>query len=197
MFILYAVLAGLVIGLVSGGSPDRLGRLRFRWGVLIALGMLVQVALFSTPLGASIGDAAPVAYIASNLMVLSAVAVNLAIRGLAIVLAGGLSNLLAIVANQGFMPVSADALIAMGRQPKDGYTNSALLDHVNLAPLTDVFAMPTFFPVANVFSIGDVLIGVGAALAIVATMHGRGPITDTVPSVGGDDPAAELGASAH
>ena len=36
--------------------------------------------------------------------------------------------------------------------------------------------MPTWIPVANVFSVGDVLIGVGAAIAIVAAMHGRGPL---------------------
>ena len=29
---------------------------------------------------------------------------------------------------------------------------------------------------ANIFSIGDVLIGVGAAMAVVAAMHGRGPL---------------------
>lgn len=194
MFILYAVLAGLVLGLLTRGSPDRLGRLRFRWGVLIALGMLAQVSLFSTPLGDMIGDRAPLVYIGSNLVVLFAVAVNLAIRGLALVLAGGLSNLIAVVANGGYMPVSADALAAMGRAPQGGYSNSALLDHVNLAPLTDIFAMPTFFPAANVFSVGDVLIGVGAAIALVAAMHGHGPF---VAADDGEAPHLEAGAPAH
>ena len=35
--------------------------------------------------------------------------------------------------------------------------------------------MPIWLPIANVFSVGDVLIGVGVAVAIVAGMHGRGP----------------------
>ena len=64
----------------------------------------------------------------------------------------------------------------MGRLPKEGYTNSRLVDGVVLGPLTDLFAMPAWLPVANVFSVGDVLIGVGAAIAIVAAMHGRGPL---------------------
>ena len=63
----------------------------------------------------------------------------------------------------------------MGRLPEEGYSNSRLLDGVVLGPLTDMFAMPTWIPLANVFSVGDALIGVGAAIAIVAAMHGRGP----------------------
>ena len=75
------------------------------------------------------------------------------------------------------MPVSPEAVVAMGRVPKEGYSNSRLVDGVVLGPLTDIFAMPTWIPVANVFSVGDVLIGVGAAIAVVAAMHGRGPLT--------------------
>ena len=82
VFILYAVLAGLVIGLLTGGSAARLGDLRFRWAPLIALGMVVQLLLFSTPLGDAIGPAAPVVYVTSNVAVLVAVGRNLAIPGL-------------------------------------------------------------------------------------------------------------------
>jgi hypothetical protein len=176
MFILYAVVAGLVIGLLTGGSAARLGDLRFRWAPLIALGMAGQVLLFSSPLGDAIGPAAPVVYVASNVAVLAAVWRNIAIPGLPLVLVGGAANLVAIVANRGYMPVSPDALIAIGRAPHDGYSNSRLVDDVVLGPLTDLFAMPSWVPMANIFSIGDVLIGVGAAMAVVAAMHGRGPL---------------------
>lgn len=173
MFILYAVLAGLVIGLLTGGSASRLGDLRFRWAPLIAVGLAVQVLLFSSPLGDAIGPAAPVVYVASNVAVLVAVWRNLAIPGLPLVLLGGIANLVAIVANRGYMPVSPDAAAGMGRVPREGYTNSRLVEGVVLEPLTDLFAMPTWVPMANVFSIGDVLIGVGVAIATVAAMHGR------------------------
>ena len=182
MFILYAVLAGLVIGLLSGGSTARLGELRFAWAPLIALGIVVQLALFSTPLGDALGPAAPAVYLASNVAVLAAVWRNLAIPGLVLVLVGGASNLLAIIANGGYMPVSPEALAAMGRLPREGYSNSRLVDGVVLGPLTDLFAMPTWVPAANVFSVGDVLIGVGAAIAIVAAMHGRGPRIERGPA---------------
>ena len=178
MFILYAVVAGLLIGLVTGGSPSRLGDLRFRWAPLIAIGMAVQLLLFSSPLGNALGPAAPAVYIASNALVLVAVASNLAIPGFVLVLLGGLSNLIAIVANGGYMPVSHDALVAIGRGAREGYSNNVQTEQVLLWPLTDLFAMPAWVPMANIFSVGDVLIGVGAAIAVVAAMHGRGPLRE-------------------
>ncbi len=181
MFILYGVLLGLVIGVLSGGAPAGLGQLRFRWGALVMGGMALQLLLFSSPLGDTLGAAAPVVYMGTNAAVLVAVARNLAIPGLPAVLLGGAANLLAMIANGGYMPVSRGAMEAMGRAHGSGYSNSALLDNVQLAPLTDIFAMPTWLPVANVFSIGDVLIGVGVAVAIVAGMHGRGPRIDAAP----------------
>ena len=189
MFILYAVVAGLLIGLVTGGSPSRLGDLRFRWAPLIALGMVGQLLLFSTSLGAALGDAAPAAYVLSNAFVLIAVLRNLAVPGLALVFIGGAANLVTIVANGGFMPVSHEAIVAMGRLPKGGYSNSKLVDSVVLGPLTDIFAMPTWIPLANVFSVGDALIGIGAAIAVVAAMHGRAPMTARAAAVIQGEPA--------
>jgi hypothetical protein len=143
---------------------------------LIVLGMAVQLLLFSSPLGNVLGEAAQVAYVISDLAVLTAVAANIAIPGLVIVLAGGASNLLAIVANGGFMPASPDALAVVGRLPQSAFSNSVSSGAANLAPLTDLFAMPPWVPLANVFSVGDILIGVGVAVAVVAAMHGKGPI---------------------
>ena len=99
-------------------------------------------------------------------------------------LIGGAANLVTIVANGGYMPVSPEAVAAMGRLPKEGYSNSKLVEGVVLGPLTDIFAMPTWIPLANVFSVGDALIGIGAAIAVVAAMHGRAPLTTrTSPAV--------------
>lgn len=204
MFILYAVVAGLLIGLVTGGSASRLGDLRFRWAPLIAIGMAVQLLLFSSPLGNALGAAAPFVYIASNALVLVAVASNLAIPGFVLVFLGGLSNLVAIVANGGYMPVSHDALVAIGRGARDGYSNNVQTEQVLLWPLTDLFAMPAWVPMANIFSVGDVLIGVGAAIAVVAAMHGRGPLRErpapsapATPAVAASPATDTGGASLH
>jgi len=178
VFILYAVIAGLLIGLLTGGSASRLGDLRIAWAPLIALGLAVQLLLFSSPIGDALGPAAPALYVLSNAVVLVAVARNLAIPGFVLVLLGGISNLMAIVANGGYMPVSHDALVAIGRGAREGYSNNVQSGNVVLAPLTDLFAMPAWIPMANIFSVGDVLIGVGAAIAVVAAMHGRGPLRE-------------------
>jgi uncharacterized protein DUF5317 len=159
---------------VTGGRISRLAMLRFRWAPAIVLGLVVQLGLFSSPLGDALGPAAPWVYLGSTVLVLVAVARNVAIPGLALVVVGGACNALAILANGGYMPVGSAALAAMGRPEAVGYSNSRLVEDVRLWPLTDVFAMPTWMPAANVFSVGDVLIGVGVAAAIVLAMHERG-----------------------
>jgi hypothetical protein len=196
VFILYAIVAGLIIGVATGGSPARLGDLRFRWAPVVALGLLVQVGLFSTPIGAALGPLAPWAYVGSTAIVLAAVARNLHIRGMALVLLGGLSNAVAIAANGGYMPVSAAALDAMGRSESTGYSNSRLAEDVRLAPLTDIFTMPAWLPAANVFSLGDILIALGATILIVAAMHRGAP---ALASRSGDPDASSApgGATAH
>ncbi len=189
MFILYAVVAGLVIGLVSGGSTARLGDLRFSWAPLIVVGMVAQLLLFSSGVGDALGPLAPVVYVASNVAVLAAVWKNRAIPGLLLVLLGGAANLVAICANGGYMPVNHDALVALGRGTSEGYVNSRYLDGAVLGPLTDMFAMPAWVPMANIFSVGDVLIGVGATIAIVAAMHGRAPMVSAVTEPSESAPA--------
>jgi hypothetical protein len=196
VFILYAIVAGLIVGLVTGGSPARLGDLRFRWAPAIALGLFVQVALFSTPFGGALGPLAPWVYVASNVLVLAAVAANLSIPGMVLVLLGGLSNVVAIAANGGYMPVSAAALDAMGRSESTGYSNSRLAEDVRLAPLTDIFTMPAWLPAANVFSLGDILIALGATILIVAAMH-RGAPALASRSGDPDTSSAPGGATAH
>jgi hypothetical protein len=173
MFMLYAVPIGLLLGLLLGGRPEGLSALRFRWGAVALLGFAVQIALFSEPVSERIGSAGPAVYVASTLAVLVAVCRNVpAIRGLALVALGAASNLTAIVANGGFMPAAPGALAALGKSAPAGYSNSTVLAAPVLEPLTDLFALPRWMPFANVFSIGDVLIGLGVGLVIVVAMRG-------------------------
>ncbi|TMD29436.1 MAG: hypothetical protein E6I94_06620 [Chloroflexi bacterium] len=171
MFILYAVLVGLLVGVLAGGRASGLGRVRFRWAPLVFAGFLTQVVLFSAPVAERVGWLGAPIYVASTALVLVVLLRNMAVPGLPIVALGALSNFLAIVANGGYMPASAGALAALGKSPAAGYSNSAVVADPALAPLTDVFALPARLPFANVFSIGDVLIGVGVAAAIVVAMR--------------------------
>ena len=171
MFILYAVVIGLVVGLLAGGRIAGLAELRIRWSPLIAVGLLAQVLLFSEAVASRVGDLGPPLYIASTLMVVAAVLRNLSIPGIPIVVLGAACNLAAIATNGGYMPASRSALEASGKAAPVIYSNSSVVPDPALWPLTDIFALPSWLPLANVFSIGDVLIGVGIAMAIVVAMH--------------------------
>ena len=172
MFILYAIPVGIVAGYLLGGRMDRLARVRFRWAPLALLGLAAQVALFSDPLAEAVSEAGPAIYVASTALVLVAVLRNLDIPGVAIVALGAASNLVAILANGGYMPADAGALAAIGGI-EAGYSNSSTVANPALAPLTDIFAIPAWVPFANVFSVGDVLIGIGVAVTIAIGMRGN------------------------
>jgi hypothetical protein len=174
VFILYAVPIGIVIGYALGGRLERLGGLRLRWAPLALLGLGVQVLLFTDPLGAWVGGAAPAIYVASTAIVLVAVLRNVAIPGVALIAVGASCNLAAIAANGGWMPADPKALASVGGLPT-GPSNSIVVADPALRPLTDLFALPSSLPFANVFSLGDVLIGVGIAATVALAMRDARP----------------------
>jgi hypothetical protein len=171
MFLLYAVVVGLLFGLALRGRPSGLASLDFRWAPLAIAGFAVQIALFSAPISERVGDLGPAIYVASTGVVLLVVLRNIRITGLAVVALGAASNLAAIIANGGYMPASPSAAAAAGRSVASTYSNSAIIGDPALAPLTDIFALPRWLPLSNVFSIGDVLIGLGIVVAIVVAMR--------------------------
>lgn len=170
MFILYAIPIGLLVGLVGGGHLDNLASVRFRLAPLAVVALAIQIALFSSLADGLAPDLGRAIYVASTALVLIVVVANLRIAGVPLIVLGAASNLAAIVANGGAMPASPDALAALGFGV-DGHTNSIVVGHPVLAPLTDVFAMPAWLPMANVFSVGDLAIGLGVAVAIVSAMR--------------------------
>jgi hypothetical protein len=172
VFILYAIPIGVVLGLLTGGRLDRLGSLRFEWAWLALAGLLLQVLLFS-PMASGVVEprTGALIYVASTAAVLASVLRNVRVPGLALVALGAVSNLLAVTANGGVMPTTAKALATAGLKPVDGLSNSAVLADPALAPLTDVYALPAWVPLANVFSVGDVLIGVGIVVVIAFGMR--------------------------
>jgi hypothetical protein len=179
MFILYALLVGLLIGALSGGRVAGLAALHIRWAGVIVFGLFVQIVLFTDAVAAQVGDLGPVIYVASTLLVLAAVARNYAIPGMLVVAAGAAMNLAAILANGGYMPAGESAMAALGKAEPTIYSNSAVIPEPALWFLTDIFAMPEGMPFANVFSPGDVVIGIGIAIVIVVAMRRPVPAAAT------------------
>jgi hypothetical protein len=170
VFILYAVPVGIAAGLLLGGKLDRLADLRLRWAALAVVGLLAQAALFTDSIGTAVGDAAPAIYVASTVAVLAAVLRDIRVAGMPLVALGAASNLAAILANGGYMPADPAAYASVVAEGS-GYSNSVVTADPALRPLTDLFALPPGFPLANVYSLGDVLIGIGVATLIVYAMR--------------------------
>jgi hypothetical protein len=168
--IFYGLLIGLAVGSIAGGSWSRLAMIEVRWWWAGLAAIALQLLLFSTPLGSAIGPWAPVAYVLSTAAVLVAVLANLRMPGFRILSAGAMTNLAAVVTNGGYMPSTETALRIADRGHETGYTNSAVVSHPNLAVFTDIFAIPSWMPLANVFSIGDVLIAAGLAVVVAQAM---------------------------
>ena len=171
MFMLWAIPIGIVVGLVAGGSIGNLASFRFRWAWLAVAGLAIQIPLFTATGDAIAGAAGPAIYIASTAAVFVTVLRNIRVTGMPIVALGSLSNLVAIAANGGAMPADPEALAIAGIEDAGSHTNSVVLADPALRPLTDIFGLPAWLPFANVFSVGDVLIGVGIVIVIVVAMR--------------------------
>lgn len=175
MLLLYAIVAGLLVGSVAGGRLSALSRLHIRWLWLAVGGLLFQFALFSPAVAERIGDPGPLLYVASTLVVFAVLLRNLGLPGLPVVALGAALNLLVIIGNGGYMPSDPSAwqaLTGVAAVPTVDFTNSALIGPGTTLPwLGDVFLLPRPIPLANVFSIGDVLIAVGIAWCIARSMH--------------------------
>jgi hypothetical protein len=174
MVLAEAAIAGILLGLVSGGRLGALGELRIRHVEFVYGAILLQIGAFpsgvfpwSTPDGI-----ARVLWLVSFALLIGFAAVNRAVRGVALVFAGLASNLAAVVANGGLMPASPHAVRAAGLAYRL-HNNSISVVHPHLAWLTDRWAVPAWIPLGNVFSVGDVLIAAGIIATIVLAMHAR------------------------
>jgi hypothetical protein len=156
----------------AGGRLSRLENVRLRWLWLVVLALVIQVALVKL---APSGSFARTAHIATYVLAGACVLRNLReLEFLWVVALGGLLNFIAIAANGGVMPASSAALASAGLDVRSGeFANSDLVENAHVAFLGDVFAIPAGWPGANVFSVGDVLIVLGAFLVLHAATGSR------------------------
>jgi hypothetical protein len=144
--------------LLAGGDLRRLGDLRFRGSWVVLLALVAQVVVISVIPGENHTVLASV-HLATYAAAGWFVVMNRRIRGILVIAVGAASNALAIAVNRGTLPASRSALERAGLHlnPHE-FLNSGVLAHPHLAFLGDVLATPSWVPLANVFSIGDVLI---------------------------------------
>lgn len=159
------LLAALLVP-VLGGSFLKLRHTKiYDPEVLIASFVVQVVAIGLIPASAPEGIGASI-HLASYALALWFVYANRRLAGVWVVAFGGLLNLAPIIANHGVMPASPAAVARAGLDDAHGFENSAPVEHARLQALGDAYAVPSSVPLANVFSIGDVVLGVGCALIL-------------------------------
>jgi len=171
------VLVALVVGLLLGGklavladTPIRGMRFAFAAIGLQIVAFPSGVLPWQTP-----SSAARLLWLVSYALLIAMLLRNTRLLGVRILVLGLLSNLAAIVANGGLMPVRPSALAA-AHHVYSVHNNSIKIARPHLAGLVDRWAVPHWIPFGNVYSVGDVLIAIGVFLAVVAAMRAPRPV---------------------
>ena len=180
MFIIYAVILGILLGLICGGNLKFLVQRPLYWKLLAICAFLIQIVIFSDiPFAKSLsGNVITILHIISYIFLLAFWIRNIKVPGIPVIGAGIFSNSLVIILNGGYMPTFSKNLentsvsnAAEAISRGDAVHNSIETTRSTLLPwLGDIFYMPSWVPFSNVFSIGDILIAAGICIYLVVNM---------------------------
>jgi hypothetical protein len=150
---------------LTGGSLRRLADLRLRWIPLAVAALAVQ--LFVVTIWPRMPHPLAIAgHLISYAMLGAVVWANRKLPGMLLIGIGAGLNFLAILINGGTLPASAGALRAAGVRERAGFDNTGVLAHPHLAWLGDTMVTPSWLPLRNVLSVGDLVLLAGAALLV-------------------------------
>ncbi len=161
MIWLVALVVGLVVGLLAGGSIDNFARLRFRWPLLVLGAVVVREVVLLTPVG-RLDGARYVYVLALGAIVAWTVWHFDRLPGIWLVTAGGVANLTVILANAGRMPVASDLAGALLRRGHVG-------QYILMGPDTQLNFLGDWIsigPIPEAYSPGDLVIALGIALVV-------------------------------
>jgi hypothetical protein len=165
LLVALVIVAALTVPLF-GGRLGRLAdvRLRHAWSLGAALALQILIISVVPSLPEVLGQ---VVHLVTYALAAVFLVANRDLVGFWVVALGTACNVIAIAANNGVMPATEGALRTAGLATASAeFENSTVVDGARLQFLGDVFAIPKSWPLANVFSVGDVLIVVGVALVL-------------------------------
>ena len=166
MLILIVAAVALASVPLAGGRLSALADLKIRsLGLLVAALVLKFAVILVLPEEgwAFHGTVHVMAYVLGGFFLLA----NRRLPGFWLIATGGLMNFAAIAANGGVMPSTHGAFGQAGLAVTVGrFSNSAPISDPNLGFLGDIFSTPSGWPFANVFSMGDICIVLGLAVAL-------------------------------
>ena len=183
MILAAAVLVALLIGLLRGGDLRRLAQLPFKWGwlALVAFGSQLYLIYAPEPVGQGLGSPRVILLVLSYVLLLAVVWQNRRLPGVWVMGIGFVANLSVMLLNGGYMPITPEALAAVGhaRNAQSSQTGARVMATKDvILPreatvawwLADIFVLAPPFPIPTVFSLGDALIALGAFWLLQATL---------------------------
>jgi hypothetical protein len=170
-----AILVAVAIGLVRGYSLQQLADLPLRWGwlALVAFGLQIYLIYFPEPQNQGLLSPQLGLLALSYALLFVFTWQNRRLPGMWIVGAGFLANLTVMLLNGGYMPITPEALAQVGHTSRATglSTGSRIMATKDIVLpreatlawwLSDIFVLAPPFPLPTVFSLGDVLIALGA-----------------------------------
>ena len=164
MLIAALVVVAVLTVPLTGGRWSHLAAFRPRGTWLLWLALGVQIVQFGV---VDLGSIDELVHVGTYLLAAAFLAMNWRVPGVWLIALGGLSNGLTIALNHGTLPARAAALREAGLHVRNtDFVNSGVMAHARLPWLGDVFAVPKGVPLANVFSVGDVVLVLGAFVVV-------------------------------
>jgi hypothetical protein len=162
---------GILLGVAGGGNLSNLARLKFRWPLLLVAAVVLRYVVIFSPLS-HLEGAQYVYAVSLALIVLWTVWHFKRLPGVWMVTAGGVLNLIVVVANTGRMPVAPD----LARLQLGGALNQrgTIGQYTLMGPNTHLNGLGDWIslgPLPEAYSPGDLLIAIGIALVILVALH--------------------------
>jgi hypothetical protein len=155
---------------LTGAKLGRLAELRLRALWLGPLALALQVLIVNvSPQGNHTVHA--VVHVSTYALLIAFLWINRAIAGTRTLALGTLCNTVAILSNGGVMPASRTAQRLAGLVEGAGFHNSAAVAHPHLLWLGDIIPVPG--PLANVLSVGDLIIFSGMLILLHTACRAR------------------------
>lgn len=185
--ILIAISLVLLLGLMAvGGRVSNLAQMKIKWGWLAPLAFFLQACLIFVPgeVAGGLLSSRALILILSNGLLFVVVWHNRRLPGVKLIGLGLLLNLIVMVMNGGFMPITPEALVRTGYDGnvprlETGYlvgrTKNVVIEpgEARLWFLSDILVIPRPFPIPSAMSVGDLFIVGGIFLFLRHSMSPR------------------------
>ncbi|WP_251548770.1 DUF5317 domain-containing protein [Neobacillus muris] len=162
------IIISVIIGFLRKGNLKALGNLKFKWGWIFPLLLVIELIVFALQNKIKfLGQVSGFIYIVIYILGLLFLFINRKNPGFILILIGVFLNFLVIVINGGRMPVSLEAASVL----EPGYVESlkqslyakhqVLTSSTKLGFLGDIIPLSKPYPRTQIISIGDVVMNIG------------------------------------